>query len=117
MHHARSRTKSREESLKRRQLEARRVPPLRFEQDGGLHTYRVHRPSRGRDVYPAARPSTASPQRPEVETAQSAWAAAVRPTTPPPSATAEPRARPVVAPVYPLARAHGSEQNLRAITS
>jgi hypothetical protein len=50
MHYGRSRTGSREDSVKRRQLEARRVPSLRPVQDEGPNTYRVHRPTGGRDV-------------------------------------------------------------------
>jgi hypothetical protein len=50
MHYGRSRTGSREDSVKRRQLEARRVPSLRPVQDEGPSTYRVHRPTGGRDV-------------------------------------------------------------------
>ena len=106
MQHGRSRTSSREESVKRRQLEARRAPLLRVE-DRGPHTYSVHRPPGGRDVLS---PLPGAP----AAAAQSAWAAATRPHTPPAppigsgtgavAAVQAPRARPVVAPIEPLPR-------------
>jgi hypothetical protein len=96
MYHPRSRTRSREDSVKRRQLEARRVPPLRFESDGGLHTYRLHRPTTGRDVL------SPLPPEPRIADAQSAWARAAQ--TAQPVRAPEPRARPVVSPVMPLAQ-------------
>jgi hypothetical protein len=115
MQHGRSRTSSREESVKRRQLEARRAPLLRFE-DRGPHTYSVQRPAGGRDVV-SPLPVPGAP----AAAAQSAWAAAARPHTPtaPPvgsgtgsvAAVQPPRARPVVAPIEPLPgrRARASE--------
>jgi hypothetical protein len=52
MDRGQSRSRSREDSVKRRQLEARRVPAFRSLGDGGPHGYLIHRPAGGREVMP-----------------------------------------------------------------
>jgi len=79
MHRRQSRTRSREDSVKRRELEARRVPSMRPALDEGFHTYSFQRPSGGRDFIPASLTSRAATGTQQV-----------------------PRARPVVEPIQPM---------------
>jgi len=102
MQHGRSRTRSREDSVKRRELEARRVPSLRPKQGEGPSTYQMQRPTGGREVLsplpaPHARPPLGAGAAP-------ATRAAARPTAAPagPSGTRSSSSRPVVEPLYPV---------------
>jgi hypothetical protein len=97
-----SRTRSREDSVKRRELEARRLPPLHVENEGGVHTYRVHRPTSGREVLSPLAPS--EPQRSGTTQAPPNQFAHATPV--PQAHTAAsfepPRARAVIEPIYPV---------------
>lgn len=99
MHHGRSRTRSREDSVKRRELEARRVPSLRPKQGEGQSSYRMNRPTGGREVIAPLHERT--PLGPEAAPATRGTASTPIPAPADPSGTPSPRARPVVEPLYP----------------
>jgi hypothetical protein len=102
MHHGRSRTRSREDSVKRRELEARRVPSLRPKQVDGQSSYRMSRPTGGREVIASLpAPHERTPLGPEAAPATRTTASTPIHAPAGPTGTPSPRARPVVEPLYP----------------
>ena len=102
MHHGRSRTRSREDSVKRRELEARRVPSLRPKLVEGPSSYRMNRPTGGREaIAPLPAPHERTPPGSDAAPSTRGTSSTPIPAPAGQSGTSSSRARPVVEPLYP----------------